>query len=79
LHSIQARFGRQPEASPANIQDYKHHLAACDSGRRNDLDGRGALSEEALAAFTAFFLTVCIDQVTFMESWCSRIGCEPAY
>jgi hypothetical protein len=26
------------------------------------------LSEEALAAFTQFFLTVCIDQVTFMES-----------
>jgi hypothetical protein len=35
--------------------------------RRNDLDGRGTLSEEALAAFTRFFLTVCIDQVTFME------------
>jgi Fic family protein len=51
-----------------NVQEYKRHLAACDSGRRNDLDGRGALSEEALAAFTEFFLTVCIDQVTFMES-----------
>ena len=36
--------------------------------RRNDLDGRGNLSEEALAEFTRFFLTVCIDQVTFMES-----------
>jgi Fic family protein len=51
-----------------NVQEYKRHLAACDSGRRNDLDGRGTLSEEALAAFTEFFLTVCIDQVTFMES-----------
>jgi Fic family protein len=51
-----------------NVQDYKRHLAACDSGRRNDLDGRGTLSEEALAAFTEFFLTTCIDQVTFMES-----------
>ena len=51
-----------------NVQEYKSHLAACDSGRRNDLDGRGALSEEALAAFTEFFLTVCIDQVTFMQS-----------
>ena len=35
--------------------------------RRNDLDGRGNLSEEALAEFTRFFLTTCIDQVTFME------------
>ena len=51
-----------------NIQAYRGHLASCDSGRRNDLDGRGTLSEEALAAFTEFFLTVCIDQVSFMES-----------
>jgi hypothetical protein len=36
--------------------------------RRNDLDGRGTLSEEALAEFTRFFLNACIDQVTFMES-----------
>ena len=50
-----------------NVQQYKEHLATCDLTRRNDLDGRGTLSEEALAAFTTFFLTVCIDQVTFME------------
>jgi Fic family protein len=49
------------------VAEYKRHLAACDSPRRNDLDGRGALSEEALAAFTKFFLEVCIDQVEFME------------
>lgn len=49
------------------VAEYKRHLAACDSSRRNDLDGRGALSEEALAAFTKFFLEVCIDQVEFME------------
>ena len=40
---------------------------ACDAERRNDLDGRGHLSEEALAEFTRFFLTTCIDQVEFME------------
>jgi hypothetical protein len=28
---------------------YKGHLAACDQTRRNDLDGRGNLSEESLA------------------------------
>lgn len=47
-------------------QDYKRHLAACDLPRRNDLDGRGALSEEALASFTSYFLQICIDQVDFM-------------
>ena len=46
---------------------YKGHLAACDLPRRNDLDGRGNLSEEELAEFTRFFLQTCIDQVDFME------------
>ena len=50
-----------------NVQAYKGHLAACAAPRRNDLDGRGHLSEEALAEFTRFFLTTCIDEVTFME------------
>ena len=51
-----------------NVESYKGRLANCDLTRRNDLDGRGKLSEEALAAFTRFFLTICIDQVDFMES-----------
>ena len=51
-----------------NVQAYKEGLANCDRTRRNDLDGRGHLSEEAIVEFTRFFLTVCIDQVTFMES-----------
>lgn len=46
---------------------YKAHLMDCDGPRRNDLDGRGPLSEEALAAFTRFFLQTCLDQVRFME------------
>jgi Fic family protein len=50
-----------------NVEAYKAHLAACDQKRRNDLDGRGNLSEENLAEFTKFFLRVCLDQVTFME------------
>lgn len=48
-------------------QSYKQHLIACDVTRRNDLDGRGHLSEEALARFTRFFLETCLDQVRFME------------
>ena len=47
---------------------YKAGLAACDQPRRGALDGRGNLSEEALADFTRFFLDVCVDQVRFMES-----------
>jgi Fic family protein len=50
-----------------NVDAYKAHLAACDQMRRNDLDGRGYPSEESLAEFTHFFLTTCLDQVTFME------------
>jgi len=50
-----------------NVKEYKQHLANCDLPRRNDLDGRGNLSEEVLAEFTRFFLRVCIDQVNFME------------
>ena len=46
---------------------YKAHLMNCDSPRRNDLDGRGPLSEEALVAFSRFFLEACLDQVKFME------------
>lgn len=50
-----------------NVAAYKAHLAACDLERRNDLDGRGHLSEAALSAFTEFFLETCLDQVAFME------------
>jgi Fic family protein len=50
-----------------SVDSYKQHLAACDRTRRNDLDGRGNLSEEALAEFTHYFLKTCLDQVTFME------------
>jgi hypothetical protein len=43
-----------------DVNAYKGHLAACDQTRRNDLDGRGNLSEESLVEFTRFFLTTCI-------------------
>src|SRR5690625_4868281 len=45
-----------------NENRYKKLLMACDLPRRNDLDGRGNLSEETLAEFTSFFLSTCIDQ-----------------
>lgn len=48
--------------------DYKAHLQACDGPRRGDLDGRGNLSEAALASFAEFFLRTCVDQVEFMAA-----------
>jgi Fic family protein len=50
-----------------NVDKYKGHLAECDLSRRNDLDGRGNLSEEALASFIRFFLKTSLDQINFME------------
>lgn len=39
-----------------NAKLYKEHLSNCDLKRQNDFDGRGHLSQEALIAFTKFFL-----------------------
>lgn len=55
-----------------NVTAYKGHLAACDLQRRNDLDGRGNLSEETLVEFTRFFLEICLDQIRFMEEQIGR-------
>ena len=46
---------------------YYELLAHADLPRRNDLDGRGRLSEEGLMAFCDYFLDVCIDQAAFMS------------
>jgi Fic family protein len=39
-----------------SVTDYKRALMAADEPRRNDVDGRGALSEVALTEFCEFFL-----------------------
>jgi Fic family protein len=46
---------------------YYARLNNADLPRRNDLDGRGMLSEEELVAFAGFFLDTCLDQVRFMS------------
>lgn len=46
--------------------DYMTALASGDAQRRNDLDGRGNLSDEGLTRFCRFFLGTAIDQVDFM-------------
>jgi Fic family protein len=46
--------------------DYKRMMDHADMPRQGDLDGRGNLSRRALSDFVAWFLKVCLDQVTFM-------------
>ncbi len=46
--------------------EYKRLLMEADAPRAGDLDGRGALSESALARLCVFFLSTCVDQVRFM-------------
>ncbi|MHB8828359.1 MAG: Fic family protein [Syntrophales bacterium] len=47
--------------------EYKSALSQADAPRRNDLDGRGNLSNEGLISFCRFFLEACLDQVEYME------------
>ena len=48
-------------------QRYYACLEAADQGRRGDLDGRGNLSDTALADFCVFFLETMLDQIQFMS------------
>jgi Fic family protein len=46
---------------------YRDMLAAADTGRMGNHDGRGNLSNKTLVAFCSYFLRTAIDQVTFMH------------
>jgi Fic family protein len=46
--------------------EYKQMMDMADTPRQGDMDGRGNLSQRALAEFVAWFLKVCLDQITFM-------------
>lgn len=48
--------------------DYKNMMDRADTPRQGDLDGRGDLSQRALADFVRWFLQVALDQVEFMKS-----------
>lgn len=50
-----------------NRGEYDAFLGLADQERRNDLDGRGPLSEENLVKFCAYFLKCCQDQVQYMS------------
>jgi Fic family protein len=49
-------------------KNYYEALSIGDDQRKNDHDGRGALSDESLSSFCSFFLKTAIDQVNFMSS-----------
>ncbi len=50
-----------------NQQRYYDCLHNADLVRRNELDGRGPLSQGHLIGFSTFFLETCLDQVQFMH------------
>lgn len=47
--------------------EYNRMMDHADMPRQGDTDGRGNLSQQALTAFTLWFLEVCLDQVNFMS------------
>ncbi len=52
----------------ADPAEYKERMDVTDQPRRGDRDGRGNLSLEALTSFTAWFLTVMLDQIRFTDA-----------
>jgi Fic family protein len=48
--------------------DYMRMMDFADMPRQGDLDGRGNLSLKALNTFIVWFLQICLDQITFMQS-----------
>lgn len=59
LWSVSRGFAR-------DIEKYYRFLDAADQSRKNDLDGRGNLSDKGLSEFCGYFLETAVDQVTFM-------------
>lgn len=49
-------------------QQYYDHLHNADNLKNGNYDGRGALTEQGLVEWISYFLNVCLDQVTFMDS-----------
>ena len=50
-----------------DVGEYKRMIDHADTPRQGDLDGRGNLSQSALADFSVWFLKICLGQVRFMS------------
>jgi Fic family protein len=63
LHALGLTQGLwSPMRGLARTQEqYFARLSNADLPRRNDLDGRGSLSQEELVAFARYFLDICLD------------------
>lgn len=48
-------------------ENYYAHLIKADQDRQGDYDGRGVLTEKGLVEFIEFFMSVCLDQIQFMD------------
>jgi len=48
--------------------EYKQMMDLADTPRQGDLDGRGNLSQRALAEFVGWFLRIALDQAQFMST-----------
>jgi Fic family protein len=59
--------------------EYKRMMDLADSPRRGDRDGRGNLSEAALKTFSAWFLNVSLDQITFSAKLFDLAGLDKRY
>ncbi len=59
--------------------EYKLRMDATDSPRRGERDGRGNLSLAALTQFTAWFLTVILDQIQFTTAVFDLKELKPRY
>lgn len=59
--------------------DYKSKMDMADTPRQGDIDGRGNLSEKALVEFTKWFLSVCLDQISFMNALFDLENLEKRY
>ena len=49
-----------------DMQQYYDYLAAADSPRQGDLDGRGNLTQHGLLQWVDYFLRICEDQLGYM-------------
>jgi len=68
LWSVSRGLARDHDVGLEGRGEYKRLLARADMPRQGDLDGRGSLSQRALAEWCLWFVKVCLDQVTFMAS-----------
>lgn len=67
LWSISRGLARGLEPGMDGRQEYKRHMAWADEVRQGDRDGRGHLSQKGIEIFAAWFLHVCLDQLTYMS------------